>query len=146
MSSDTAITRDLAAYMARAVREATAHPTWLAQQPSPAGQQSQGEQPPFPPPAWCESQGPPPVPHTGPSFVAEAQASAWDNQHRCSARWNDWGSPPGSGVPFKPPPPIRQELRRPPPGTPCIFSQLGKAPSGPLPFPAAPLSRQGFQG
>ena len=146
MSSDTTITRDLDAYLARAVREAAAHPTWQAQQPTPTVQQNQYEQLPYPPAARCESQGPPPVPHPGPSFVTEAQAPAWDNQHMCSARWNDWGSPPGSGVPLKPPPPLRQEFRRPPPGTPYIFSRLGKAPTGPPPYPAVPLPRHGFPG
>ena len=146
MCSDTAISRDLDAYLARAVREAAAHPTWQAQQPTPAVQQCQSEQLPYPPTARCDSQGPPPVPHLGPSFEPAAQASTWDNQRMCGGSWNDWGTNAVSGVPFKPPPPLRQELRRPPPGTPYIFSRLGKAPTGPPPYPAVPLPRQGFPG
>ena len=146
MSSDTIITRDLAAYMSRAVREATAQPTWLTQQPSPTRQQCQGEQLHFPPSARCDSQGAPPGPHPGHTFESETQAEAWDNQRSCRARWNDWGSPPGRGVPFKAAPPLPPEYRCPPPGTPCIFSHLGKAPPGPPPFHTVPPPRQGYQG
>ena len=146
MSSDTTITRDLDAYLARAAMAAAAHPTWPAQQAIPAAQQCQIEQPPYPPTAWCDSQGPHPEPHPGPSVEPATQGSTWESQRMCGASWNDWGTNAVSGVPFKPPPPLRQEHCRPHPGPPYTFSRLGKRPMGPPPYPAVPLPRQCFPG
>ena len=135
MSSDTAITRDLDAYLARAAMAAAAHPSWPPQAAATASQQGRTGQPSYPPTAWCDSQGPQPA-------EPATQGSTWESQRRCGGSWKDWGSSTVSGAQYKPPPPppSNPELRRPPPGPPYAFSRRGKAPA------ALPLPRQCFPG
>ena len=138
LSSDATNTRDLAAYLARAEAAAASHSAWLPQQVSSSAQQCQAERPPFPPTAWCDPQGPYLEPHPSPPAVQAKQGPTF------STSWNDWGSTAGGGIPFKPPPPLREEHCRPHPEPP-VFSRLGKRPSG-LPTKAAPPPRQCFPG